>query len=134
MKRNISIVFGLFASAKIDLGGNINVRQSEPCWCPPFHQKSWPLILQRGHEYFRKPLFILSIKTKIQGNLHTGVSPLADVALCNLLFKTSAGAQTVVATVPAANDAAIWTGTPSESLSILFVRSWRFADVYLSFN
>jgi hypothetical protein len=63
--------------------------------------------------------------------LLTGASPLADAALCNLLFRTSAGAQTVVATVPAANEAAIWTGTPSETLSILLDRTCLLTDVYL---
>lgn len=40
-------------------------------------------------------------------------APVVDAALCILLFITSAGAQTVVATVPAANDAVMCTGTPS---------------------
>jgi hypothetical protein len=63
----------------------------------------------------------------------TGAGPFAEavVALCNLLLRTSAGAQTVVATVPAAKDAAICTGTPSDRLSVLLERILRFALVYL---
>ena len=63
--------------------------------------------------------------------MYTGAFPFTEAALCNLLFKTSAGAQTVVATVPAAKEAAMWTGTPSVSLIIVFERIFRFADVYL---
>jgi hypothetical protein len=44
---------------------------------------------------------------KVSLSLPTGAFPFKDAALCNLLFKTSAGAQTVVATVPAAKDAAM---------------------------
>lgn len=42
-------------------------------------------------------------------------SPFTEAAFCSLLFKTSAGAHTVVATVPAITEAVICTGTPSES-------------------
>jgi len=68
---------------------------------------------------------------KVSLSLPTEAFPFTDAALCNLLFKTSAGAQTVVATVPAAKDAAMWTGTPSDSFRTLFERSCRFVDVYL---
>lgn len=43
---------------------------------------------------------------------HTAFFPPA-AALCNLLFNTSAGAHTVVATVPAAREARMCTGRPS---------------------
>jgi hypothetical protein len=72
--------------------------------------------------------------TTSQDLSRTGVSPFADAALCNLLFKTSAGAQTVVAIVPAANDAATWTRTPSETFMSLFERIFLFADVYLKYG
>lgn len=62
---------------------------------------------------------------------HTCGDPEDDAALCIRLFNTSAGAQTVVATVPAIKDDAIWTGTPSERSSDLLERSAAFACVYL---
>ena len=50
-------------------------------------------------------------------------------ALCSLLFKTSAGAHTVVATVPAINEAAIWIGIPSGSGISLFESNLLFEAV-----
>jgi len=52
-------------------------------------------------------------------------------AFCSRLFSTSAGAQTVVATVPAASEARMCIGTPSDNPNILFESSLRFATEYL---
>lgn len=62
--------------------------------------------------------------------MRPGAGPFAEAALCSLLFKTSAGAHTVVATVPAANDEAMCTGTPSDSLSVSFESRLLFTVVY----
>ena len=62
----------------------------------------------------------------------TGECPRADVALCNLLFSTSAGAHTVVATVPATREAIMCVGMPSDSFNVLFESSLPFAEVYLA--
>jgi hypothetical protein len=59
----------------------------------------------------------------------TRLWPPMAAELCILLFNTSAGAQTVVATVPATSDANIWTDTPSESDVVDKIRD--FAAEYL---
>ena len=58
-------------------------------------------------------------------------NPEDAAALCILLFSTSAGAHTVVATVPAIKEDAICTGTPSETLRSWLERSAALAWVYL---
>ena len=58
----------------------------------------------------------------------TDLFPLRLDELCNRLFKTSAGAQTIIAKVPAASDASICTRGPSSS----FVdRIYDLAALYL---
>jgi hypothetical protein len=57
---------------------------------------------------------------------HTFDFPLA---LCNLLFRTSAGAHTVVATVPAIKEEMMCVGTPSERGMILFESNRLFEAV-----
>lgn len=57
--------------------------------------------------------------------------PSTLAALWSLLFITSAGAHTVVATVPAASEANIWIGIPSDNFRTEFDNSSRFASVYL---
>ena len=131
MKRNMRTVFGLDMSIRILLVWIDSLRKSEPSWRPSFHQESRSFILQRRHKDRHKALSNFSKNIRGQDIVYTGAFPFTEAALCNLLFKTSAGAQTVVATVPAAKEAAMWTGTPSVSLIIVFERIFRFADVYL---
>lgn len=131
MKRNMRTVFGLFLVSLARCLAGCNLRESQPCWGPPFHQERRPFSPKGFSDYSYKSLNIVSTSLPRFCAQHTGDFPSADAALCILLFSTSAGAQTVVATVPATNDAAIWTGTPSENGVNLFASSWRFADVYL---
>lgn len=55
--------------------------------------------------------------------------PFKAVALWRRLFSTSAGAQTVVATVPAVREARMWVGMLSERWS--WERRWDLVAVYL---
>jgi hypothetical protein len=55
--------------------------------------------------------------------------PLVAKEFCMVLFNTSAGAQTVVATVPARNDARKWAGIPSGRNSA--DKIWALAAEYL---
>jgi hypothetical protein len=131
MNRNMRIVLGLQVSAKIGQSGRIQLTPvSTMLVSIPSSGILAPHSLTSSRIFSRVP-FPCQLDANSFGFLHTGASPPAEAALCNLLFRTSAGAQTVVATVPAANEAAIWTGTPSETLSILLDRICLFADVYL---
>lgn len=62
---------------------------------------------------------------------HTCDFPFTAAALCSLLFTTSAGAHTVVATVPAAREAIMWIGKPSFRLSAGVDNNLFFAAAYL---
>jgi hypothetical protein len=55
--------------------------------------------------------------------------PFIAAALCNRLFKTSAGAHTVVATVPAAREARMWVGMLSFRFRSGVERRWDLAVV-----
>lgn len=79
----------------------------------PFIKNPGPSVLSEFVTIFTSP-YAMSAFCRGTRTTHTGEFPRADATLCNRLFNTSAGAQTVVATVPAINDAAMWTGTPSE--------------------
>lgn len=131
MNKNMRTVLGLQVSAKIDQSGRIQLTPvSTMLVSIPSSGILAPHSSTSSRIFSRLP-FPCQQDANSFGVLHTGASPPAEAALCNLLFRTSAGAQTVVATVPAANEAAIWTGTPSETLSILLDRICLFADVYL---
>jgi hypothetical protein len=121
MKTNINTVFGLTkSSVKVHSNRSSHLRQSQPCWHPSSHQEGWAFRPQRLAEdfpdalkprqraYFCLLFFFFFPKP-------TDLFPLGLDELCNRLFKTSAGAQTVVATVPAASDASICTRGPSSS-------------------
>lgn len=56
---------------------------------------------------------ICQLSSGITGKLLTGLTPSTVTAFWTLLFRTSAGAQAVVATVPASSEARKWTGIPS---------------------
>ena len=57
----------------------------------------------------------------------TGFTPSTVTAFCIRLFKTSAGAQAVVATVPARREARKWVGIPSFRPRESFASRARFA-------
>ncbi len=63
-----------------------------------------PLMRNMGPSFFSDSAMIL---------VTLGLIPSTTTAFCTRLFSTSAGAHTVVATVPATNDARKWVGKPS---------------------
>lgn len=106
----------------------VNLRQSQPRWCPTLHQEPRTFVPQRLFYDPENTLHDLSaVNNMIAFESLTSLTPLTDTAFCTLLFKTSAGAQTVVATVPATDDARKCVMIPSFRFTEWFDSNWRFA-------
>lgn len=105
-----------------------NSRQSEPGRSPASHKESWPFISEGLGYDFSHTLSKMSANFASSSKLLlTGRTPSTVTAFWTRLFRTSAGAHAVVATVPAKNEARKWVSIPSCRPSDGFASSSRFA-------
>lgn len=135
MKMNVRIVFGL----QIVSDGSYAWPQ-ESTYASRIQAGVQPLMRNRGPSFRNDSTMILLtlcqfcqllFNHKYSGYPRTGFTPSTVTAFWILLFRTSAGAQAVVATVPASNEARKCVGIPSLRPREGFDNSWCLAAEYL---